>query len=269
MAKNISISQTADSIRAIIQQAKNDMTVAGKQIMIKAYWDIGKCMDNSECSGVTIRTLAAELEMEYSILHRCMMFYKQWPKACPENKNSDFALGWGHYRLLITEKDNKRRHQFEQKARRQKWSSARLKQHMKSDTAGDEFEPADPGTTLNPSTSMLFTYGARIIKIVDGDTLELMIDLGFDVWKEHRIRLRGINTAEIETNIGLKAKQFVEQQLNNCEMVVVKTSRAIDIYGRYIGDIFYKEGETNRDDIITKGSYLNNELLAQGLAELY
>ena len=45
----------------------------------------------------------------------------------------------------------------------------------------------------------MYTYTATVTKVVDGDTIDALVDLGFDTWKQVRIRLNGINTPESRT----------------------------------------------------------------------
>ena len=66
----------------------------------------------------------------------------------------------------------------------------------------------------------MFEYNCKIVRIVDGDTVDVDIDLGFDVWlKKQRIRLYGVDTPEsrtrdlVEKKYGLAAKAFVEAHL--------------------------------------------------------
>ena len=59
-----------------------------------------------------------------------------------------------------------------------------------------------------------FWYGATVKKVIDGDTIELMVDLGFNIHHKMRVRLYGVNTPESRTKdlaekeLGLKAKKF-------------------------------------------------------------
>ena len=66
----------------------------------------------------------------------------------------------------------------------------------------------------------MFEYSCRIVRVVDGDTVDVDIDLGFDLWlKKQRIRLYGVDTPESRTRdleekkYGLAAKDFVEKHL--------------------------------------------------------
>lgn len=97
----------------------------------------------------------------------------------------------------------------------------------------------------------MYEYRARIINIVDGDTLDVEIDLGFKIKFTERIRLEGINTPEIhgvkkdseEYAAGMKAKERVEKLVSQypyCTIITNKDKKGK--YGRYIANIIF---ETN------------------------
>jgi hypothetical protein len=90
----------------------------------------------------------------------------------------------------------------------------------------------------------LYTYKALVERVVDGDTIWLNIDLGFDSWTRQKVRLRGIDCPEIDTDSGKEAKKFVEAKLKEVEFVVVKTHKS-DKFDRYLTDIFYLKDETD------------------------
>lgn len=83
-------------------------------------------------------------------------------------------------------------------------------------------------------------YDGRIERAVDGDTLIIMINLGFDVYKSERIRLNGIDVwemndpDEMKRNVAKKAKQVAKDQEQK-ECIVTTYKR--DIYGRMICDV--------------------------------
>ena len=80
----------------------------------------------------------------------------------------------------------------------------------------------------------------KIIKIVDGDTIDIEIDLGFSLTKKERVRLAGIDTPESRTRDldekaeGLLAKSFLEKQLDEAVDLRVKTEKD-GKYGRMLG----------------------------------
>ena len=114
----------------------------------------------------------------------------------------------------------------------------------------------------------IYTYKAYIIKIIDGDTMWLNIDLGFKTWIYHKIRLRGIETAELGTKLGQDALQYVKTALKGVPFVVVK-SHGRDKFDRYLMDVYYKPNEQDPLKVLEEGTLLNQELLNKNLAELY
>ena len=91
----------------------------------------------------------------------------------------------------------------------------------------------------------MFEYNAKVTKVVDGDTIDLAIDLGFDIWYNSRIRLYGINTPESgtrdleEKKRGLAAKDRVLELCPVGSSVMLKTQKdAQGKYGRILGEIF-------------------------------
>jgi len=102
----------------------------------------------------------------------------------------------------------------------------------------------------------LYTYRAYVEKVVDGDTLRLHIDLGFDTFIKEKVRLRGINTPEIKTPAGQRAKRYVSMALKQANEIIVKTHWE-DKYGRYLIDLW------------ADGEYLNQQLIDEGLAQGY
>ena len=76
----------------------------------------------------------------------------------------------------------------------------------------------------------MYEYSCRIVRVVDGDTVDIDIDLGFDVWlKKQRIRLYGVDTPESRTRDleekkhGLIAKKFVEEYLPKDSKQILQT----------------------------------------------
>lgn len=102
---------------------------------------------------------------------------------------------------------------------------------------------------------------------MDGDTLIVRIDLGFDVWKTHRIRLRGIDAEPPNTPKGKKARHYVEKELGKLDFVVLKTYQ-VDMYYRYVADVFYHTTIRRKEGIFEQGRFLNEELVRKKDANL-
>lgn len=118
----------------------------------------------------------------------------------------------------------------------------------------------------------MFQYEAKIIRVIDGDTMILDVDLGFKIRTEIDVRLAHINTPEI-VNFGLngvedKAKMYVEAWCPPGSIVVVNISRA-EKYGRWLAEILFQPGVDDRNDILLNARVLNDELVREGLAQKY
>lgn len=86
--------------------------------------------------------------------------------------------------------------------------------------------------------NLLYNYKIEIVSVIDGDTVDADIDLGFGVWaRNQRFRLKGINCKEVkgvERAEGLKAKDMLERLLKG-KYITAKTERdKTDKYGRYV-----------------------------------
>ena len=92
----------------------------------------------------------------------------------------------------------------------------------------------------------MYEYRCKIVKIIDGDTVDVDIDLGFGVWlKKERIRLYGIDTPESRTSdkeekvYGLLAKEFLTNMLNDENGIVLKTKMdEVGKFGRILGELW-------------------------------
>ena len=80
----------------------------------------------------------------------------------------------------------------------------------------------------------------KVLKVVDGDTVDVILDLGFDMFKKERVRLAGIDTPESRTKdseekeLGIDAKEFLERRMMECEELWVQTEKD-GKYGRMLG----------------------------------
>ena len=106
-----------------------------------------------------------------------------------------------------------------------------------------------------------------ITKVVDGDTIDANIDLGFDISLTKRIRFAGIDTPESRTRnleekaLGLESKEWLKKALEGAKDILIKTEKpdSTEKYGRIIGHLFINDQETS----------LNNQMIAEGYALEY
>ena len=90
---------------------------------------------------------------------------------------------------------------------------------------------------------MKYEYEATVVKVYDGDTITVDIDLGLDVWlKNKRIRLLGIDTPEMrgdEREQGIVIRDILREKILNRKIVLQTTRDKTGKYGRYLGVIIY------------------------------
>jgi micrococcal nuclease len=111
----------------------------------------------------------------------------------------------------------------------------------------------------------MYTYKSRLDRVVDGDTVDAFIDLGFDTHVKKRIRLYGMDAWESRTRDkeekvkGLAAKARLIQILdeNNNEFILV--SHGVGKFGRCLGELF----------ITSDSDSINNQLVLEGHAKKY
>ena len=116
-----------------------------------------------------------------------------------------------------------------------------------------------------------YIYRAKLVKVVDGDTVDALIDVGFDIWFKKRIRFKGIDTWESRTRnleekaLGLKAKartkELLESVSNKSGYFRIK-SYGMGKYGRVLADIFVQDKEGKQWNI-------NKTLINEGHAYVY
>ncbi len=268
----------------ILQQGQQSALNAVNEIRLKTYWEMGKRLSQAKeladpsVSSSLFNQLAADLSMQVTLLYRVQQFYHLWPKGVPPlPKNS--TLSWSHFVELVSVTDKKEREFYFKTAATQNWSRDQLRRAIHKDFFNVSQSPKQlkgKEDTLDRSKNPLHVYKAIVEKVVDGDTLLIRIDLGFEVWVNVRTRFRGINTAEIvrhgvptsqAPDRGEEAKVFVEKKLEGLPFVVIKTYKT-DMYGRYVVDVFYHPTLSAKEEVALKGFFLNDQLLKAGLADL-
>ncbi len=107
-------------------------------------------------------------------------------------------------------------------------------------------------------------YVKKVSKVVDGDTIDVEIDLGFDISFSSRVRLAGIDTPESRTTdkmekaLGLEAKAYLKHEIDAAKSVVIKTEKmdSSEKYGRILGWVFLDGASVS----------LNEKMIADGYA---
>ena len=107
----------------------------------------------------------------------------------------------------------------------------------------------------------------EITKVVDGDTIDADIDLGFDISLTKRIRLAGVDTPESRTTdanekkYGIESKEWLKHKVESAKNILIKTELpdSTEKYGRIIGHLFVNDQETS----------LNDQMIVEGYAWHY
>jgi micrococcal nuclease len=107
-------------------------------------------------------------------------------------------------------------------------------------------------------------YVKKVTNVVDGDTIDVEIDLGFDISFNSRVRLAGIDTPESRTSdkaekvLGLESKEYLKSKIKDAKSVVIKTEKmdSSEKYGRILGWIYLDGSDIS----------INEQMISQGYA---
>lgn len=110
-------------------------------------------------------------------------------------------------------------------------------------------------------------YVKEVSKVVDGDTIDVTLDLGFSILFNSRVRLAGIDTPESRTKdlnekkLGLEAKDYLKHAIESASSVVIKTEKSdsSEKYGRILGWVFLDGSDES----------INNKMIKDGYAWSY
>jgi micrococcal nuclease len=110
----------------------------------------------------------------------------------------------------------------------------------------------------------MYEYRVKsVIAVVDGDTIDVDIDLGFDISLAKRVRLAGIDTPESRTKnkeekvLGLEVKELLKKKLKEAKSIVIKTELpdSTEKYGRILGWIYLDGAELSVNEALIAGGY--------------
>ena len=106
-------------------------------------------------------------------------------------------------------------------------------------------------------------YVRKIENVVDGDTIDVLIDLGFDILFQSRVRLAGIDTPESRTRdlaekaLGLESKEYLKKTLKDAKSVVIKTEKmnSSEKYGSILGWLYINGDTVSVNDMMINDGY--------------
>ena len=116
-----------------------------------------------------------------------------------------------------------------------------------------------------------YIYRGKLERVVDGDTIDALIDVGFDIWIKKRIRYSGIDTWESRTRDLAEKAKGLEAKARNKELLMEISSKSgyfrlkshgVGKYGRVLGEIFIEDAEGKQWNI-------NETLITEGHAYVY
>ena len=116
-----------------------------------------------------------------------------------------------------------------------------------------------------------YIYRAKLDRVVDGDTIDAMIDVGFDIWVKKRIRYKGIDTWESRTRDLAEKAKGLEAKARNKELLVEVSAKSgyfrlksygVGKYGRVLGELFIQ-------DVNGVEMNINDTLIKEGHAYVY
>ena len=116
-----------------------------------------------------------------------------------------------------------------------------------------------------------YIYRGKLERVVDGDTIDALIDVGFDIWIKKRIRYSGIDTWESRTRDLEEKAKGLEAKARNKELLMEISSKSgyfrlkshgVGKYGRVLGEIFIEDKDGKQYNI-------NKTLISEGHAYIY
>ncbi|RLB58100.1 MAG: hypothetical protein DRI90_17155, partial [Deltaproteobacteria bacterium] len=190
-----------DTLSRLLDKGRKRAEEAVGRELVETYHAVGSRLLAQQLSAragygtATLQRIADDLTITVRTLQRAIAFARAYPTAPPAS-----GLKWAHYRELLQLPESAQRDWYETEAAAQSWSAPKLRQAVREQrhrnrTTKDPTKrrPKRRKTLRRPSEST-YLYKAIIERVVDGDTLLALIDLGFQVHRQQRLRLAAIDT---------------------------------------------------------------------------
>ena len=124
------------------------------------------------------------------------------------------------------------------------------------------------GAMVPPSRKSCYNFRVtKIVKVLDGDTIDVLIDLGFDLYKKERVRIAGVDTPEKRTRdleekeLGIHATNWMKDKLNETikgdEELTIRTELkgGVGKYGRLLGWLYVGESNISLNELMIEEGY--------------
>jgi endonuclease YncB( thermonuclease family) len=280
------------AVRNAIQKGKERATAAVEREKVRTSWEIGQLIlehvllkaTRADYGAEVAQKLSADLSLSLTEIHSFIEFARTYPILPTSGE-----LSWSHFRELLGVNEASIRQSIEQDARSKKWTVKQLRSEIQKLKSKDKrpserevFTSIKQGsldvfrtrvvdaktmidlgfsTYTDPSEAkekyklvddQIFTYRAKIEDVVDGDTLWCVVDLGWGVQTRQKLRLRGLNAAEMISESGQKAKRYLKSKLPKGKAFILTTSKS-DKFDRYLADIWV--GEVYLNELLVRKGY--------------
>ncbi|MDD9932245.1 MAG: DUF1016 N-terminal domain-containing protein [Myxococcales bacterium] len=258
-------------LRAILDAGRQQAEQRVNETRVQTYWELGRRVlaeKLSERAGYG-DGLAADLALDLGLSRPVMFRILAFARAHPRRPKP--GLGWSQHVDLLAVKSDDARAFYEARALAEGWTGRQLQDAIRVGAfalvSGEEETPEGGASRakLKRPAETTHVYAVEVTRVIDGDTVVLEIDLGFDVIRRQKMRLAGVNTEPASTEAGRTAARFVRKRLASAETMAVKTVRKEDVHGRYVGHLFYSTTPATVDATFREGKHLNAELITRGL----
>lgn len=98
----------------------------------------------------------------------------------------------------------------------------------------------------------MYEYQAKVVRVVDGDTVDVLVDLGFHISIEMKLRLQGINAPELKEEAGKTSRDYLFNRLYNKSVTIKTVKDRQEKYGRYLATILL-DGQDINEELVTNG----------------
>lgn len=253
--------QTYDRLVDAIRDSRRSTHPENKREKVREAWTLGKLIELhaaeytlwADYHAYLNKKLSQDLNIKWEDLLRMRRFARSYPDAVPAQD-----LDWWHFIVLMTVHDPVQRETLAARDEKEKWTDRQLRAELGKLREKNQ-------TPLGPSRSSVLLeklnyYAAAVTQVLDGDTFDAVVDLGFGLTAQQRFRFRGLDAPEADTRKGIAAKEFLVDQIRKIKgRVILKVVRQ-DKYGRYVADVWIPNvGDPNY-------VHLNQKLIDEGLA---
>lgn len=249
-----------------IQEELRSADASANDDKLHAYWRIGERITKERIAqdagyhNSVLRDLASDTHVALRSLQESVRFHELYPKP-PAAK----GLSWTHYRVLLQFDDRDERRFYAKLAISENLTCRQLKNAVASDRFG-RGPDGDVNVALPRPDNPEYLYAATVHRIVDADTLDLDIDLGFHTFRRQRVRFACLDAPEAGTPDGRNATAFVAKQLLAARTLVVQSLNS-DIHGRTIVHLFLSKRKASIAQCFRNGTHLNDLMLREGIAQ--